>query len=86
MLQCGCYRSYRNGGAGSGNRMGLAYRFRTGAGGILASVSRTSMVRRTNGASRMVGGASLMGVSVSPTVLALAGSIGREGKFDLALL
>jgi len=58
----------------------------TGAGGILASVSRTSMVRRTNGASRVVGGASLMGVFVSPTVLALAGSIGREGKFDLALL
>jgi len=50
-----------------------------GAGWILASVSRASIVKRTNGAS-------LMGVSVSPAVLTLGGSGGGEGKFDLAFL
>jgi len=44
------------------------------------------MVKGTNGASQVVGGASLIGVSVSPTLLALGGSIDREDKFDLALL
>jgi len=57
-----------------------------GAGGILISVRRASMVKRTNGTRRVGCGASLMGVSVSPTVSTLGGSIGREGKFDLALL
>jgi len=52
----------------------------------MASVSRTSMVRRTNGARGVGGGASLMGVSVSPVVLTLGGSGGGEGKFDLAFL
>ena len=47
-----------------------------GAGGILASVRRASMVKRTNGARQVGCGASLMGVSVSPTVLTLRGSVG----------
>jgi len=53
---------------------------------ILASVSRASMMKRTNGARGVGGGASLMGVSVSPAVLTLGGSGGGEGKFDLAFL
>jgi len=57
-----------------------------GAGGILTSVRRTSMVKRTNGARGVGGGASLMGVSVSPAVLTLGGLGGGEGKFDLAFL
>jgi len=57
-----------------------------GAGWILTSVSRPSMVKRTNGARGVGGGASLMGVSVSPAVLTLGGSGGGEGKFDLAFL
>jgi len=57
-----------------------------GAGWILASVSRASMVKRTNGACGVGGGASLMGMSVSPAVLTLGGSGGGEGKFDLAFL
>ena len=57
-----------------------------GAGGILASVSRASMMKRTNGARGVGGGASLMGVSVSPAVLTLGGSGGGEGKFALAFL
>ena len=47
-----------------------------GAGGILTSVRRASMVKCTNGARRMGGGASLMGVSISPAVSTLGGSIG----------
>ena len=47
-----------------------------GAGGILTSVRRASMVKRTNGARRVGGGTSLMGVSVSPTVSTLGGSVG----------
>jgi len=46
-----------------------------GAGRILASVRRTSMVKRTNGARGVGGGASLMGVSVSPAVLTLGGHL-----------
>jgi len=57
-----------------------------GAGWILTFVSRASMVKRRNGTHRVGGGASLMGVSVSPTVSTLGGSVCREGKFDLALL
>jgi len=57
-----------------------------GAGWILASVSRASMMKRTNGARGVGGGASLMGVSVSPAGLTLGGSGGGEGKFDLAFL
>jgi len=57
-----------------------------GAGWILASVSRASMVKRTNGARGVGGGASLIGVSVSPAVLTLGGAGGGEGKFDLAFL
>jgi len=44
------------------------------------------MVKRTNGARRVGGGASLISVSVSPTVSTLGGSGGGEGKFDLAFL
>jgi len=44
------------------------------------------MVKGTNGARGVGGGASLLGVSVSPTVLALGGSGGGEGKFDLSFL
>jgi len=44
------------------------------------------MVMRTSGARGVGGGASLIGVSVSPTVSTLGGSIGQERKFDLALL
>ena len=57
-----------------------------GAGWILASVSGASMVKRRNGARGVGGGASLMGVSVSPAVLTLGGLAGGEGKFDLAFL
>jgi len=57
-----------------------------GAGGILPSVSRTSMVKRTNGARGVDGGASLMGMSVSPAVLTLGGSGGGGGKLDLEFL
>jgi len=57
-----------------------------GAGWILASVSRARMVKRTNGARGVGGGASLMGVSVSPTVLALGGSGGGVSKFDHSFL
>jgi len=57
-----------------------------GAGGILASVSRAIMVKCTNGARGGGGGASLMGVSVSPAVLTLAGSGGGEGNFELSFL
>ena len=57
-----------------------------GAGGILTPVRRASMVKRTNGARRVGGGALLIGVSVSPTVTTLGGSVGSEGKYDLALL
>jgi len=57
-----------------------------GAGGILTSVSRASMMKHTNGARGVGGRASLMGVSVSPAVLTLGGSGGGEGKFDLAFL
>ena len=44
------------------------------------------MVKCTNGARGVGGGASLMGVSVPPAVLTLGGSGGGEGKFDLAFL
>jgi len=54
-----------------------------GAGGILTSVSRASMMKRTKGTRGVGGGASLMSVSVSPVVSTLAGSGGGEGKFDL---
>ena len=57
-----------------------------GAGWILASVSRASMVKRTNGARGVGGGASLMGVSVSPTVPALGSSGGGEGNLVLSFL
>jgi len=56
----------------------------TGAGGILTSVSRASMMKRTNGARGVGGGASLMGVSISPAVLSLGGAEGGECKFELA--
>jgi len=56
------------------------------AGGILTSVSRASMVKRTNGARGVGGRASLMGLSVSPAVSTLGGSGGGEGKFYLAFL
>ena len=57
-----------------------------GAGGILTSVSRASMVKRTNEAHGVGGRASLMGVSVPPAVFTLGGCGGGEGKFDLAFL
>jgi len=57
-----------------------------GARGILTSVRRTSMVKRTNGARGVGGGVSLMAVSVPPAVLPLRGLGGGEGKFDLAFL
>jgi len=44
------------------------------------------MVNHTNGARRVGGGASLMGVAVSPTVATLGGSGGGEGKLNLAFL
>jgi len=56
-----------------------------GAGGILTSVSRASMMKRTNGAHRVGGGASLSSVSVSPAVSTPRAAACREGKFDLAL-
>ena len=45
-----------------------------GARGILASVSRASMVKCTNGACRVAGGGSLSSVSVSPGVLTPGGA------------
>jgi len=45
-----------------------------GAGWILTFVSRPSMVKHTNRARRVGGGASLMGVSISPTVSKPGGS------------
>jgi len=57
-----------------------------GAGGILTSVGRASIVKPTNGARGVGGGASLMGVSVPPAVSTLGGTGGGEGKFDLAFL
>jgi len=44
------------------------------------------MMKRTDGARWVGGGASLMGVSVSPAVLRLGGSVGGVGKFDLAFM
>jgi len=44
------------------------------------------MMKPTNGARGVGGGASLIGVSVSPTVYALGGSEGGQGKFDLVFL
>ena len=44
------------------------------------------MVKRTNAARGVGGGASLMGVSVSPAVPTLGGLGGGEGKFDLSFL
>ena len=52
----------------------------------MTSVSRASMMKLTNGPRGVGDGASLMGVSVSPTVLTLGGCGGAEGKFDLAFL
>ena len=56
------------------------------AGGILTSVSCASMVNHTNRARRVGGVASLMGVSVSPTVATLGGCSGGEGQLNLAFL
>ena len=56
-----------------------------GAGWILTSVSRASMVKRTNGSRRVGGRSSLGSVSVSPTVSTLGGAACSEGKFDLGL-
>jgi len=57
-----------------------------GAGGIQTSVSRASLMMRTNGACGVGGGPSLCSVSVSPAVLALGGGAWRVGKFDFAFL
>ena len=57
-----------------------------GASGILTSVSRTSIMKRPNGACQVGGGASLMGVAVSPTVSTRGGSGGRESKLNVGLL
>jgi len=54
-----------------------------GAGWILASVSRASVVKRINGARGVGGEASLMGVSVSPAAFTLGGYGGGEGKSTL---
>ena len=55
-------------------------------GGILTSLSGASMMKCTDRARGVGGGASLMGVSISPTVSTLGGSGGGEAKFDLAFL
>ena len=55
-----------------------------GAGGILTSVSRASMMKRADRACWVGGGASLMSVSVFPTVSTLGRSGGGEAKFHLA--
>jgi len=57
-----------------------------GAGGVLISVSRASMMKRTNRVRQIGDGASWMSVSISPTVSTLGGSGGGEGKFNLAFL
>jgi len=86
MWQCGRYRSCSNGGRGRTTGRDWLIVPAPGAGGILTSVRCTSMVKHTNGARGVGGGASLMGVSVSPAVLTLGGLGGGEGKFDLAFL
>ena len=86
MWQCGRYRSCSNMGARSGNRMGLAYGFRPWG----RRDSDICEPREYDEPHKwgMSGGwrASLVGVSVSPTVSTLGGSGGGEGKFDLAFL
>jgi len=57
-----------------------------GAGWILISVSHARKVKRIDGARRVVGGASLSSVSVSPAVSTLGGAACCEGKFDLVFL
>ena len=57
-----------------------------GAGWIMTSVSHASIVKPTNGARQVGSGASLIGVSTSPPVSTLGGSIGRERNLGLALL
>ena len=57
-----------------------------GASGILTSVSCERMMKHRNGACWVGGGASLMGVSVSPAVSALGAPAGSEGKFNLGPL
>ena len=47
-----------------------------GAGGIVTSVRRASMVKHTNGARGVGGMVSMMDVSVSPIVSTLGGSVG----------
>jgi len=46
-----------------------------GAAWILTSVRRASMMKGTNGARRVGGGASLVGLSVSPTLSPLGASV-----------
>ena len=57
-----------------------------GAGCVLTSVCHTSMVKRTNGARRVGGRASLSSVSVSPAVCTPRGAACPEGQFDVAFL
>ena len=54
-----------------------------GAGGVLTSVSRTSMVKRTEGARGVGLLASLGGVAEAVAVVALGVSVGVDGFFDL---
>jgi len=62
------------GGRGQPTRLDWLIVSAPGAGWILTSVSRPSMMKRTDGARRVGGGASLMGVSVSPAVSTLGGA------------
>ena len=54
-----------------------------GAGGVLASVCRTSMVKRTERAGGVGLLASLRGVAEAVAVVALGVPVGVDGLFDL---
>ena len=74
------------GGRGRGSRWDWLIVSAAGAGGILTSMSRASMMKHTNGARGVGGGVSLIRVSISPSVSTAGGSGGGEGKFNLGFL
>jgi len=71
------------GGAAAGNSLGVSS---FGAGGVLASVSRASMMKRTVGAGGVFLGALGMGVSEPVAVGALSLAISLRRFFDLKLV
>jgi len=86
MWQCGVTAIAAMGGRGRATGHHWLTVATPGGGGILTPLSSASMVTRTNGARRVGGGASLMGMSVSPAVSTLGRLCGGEGKLNLKLL